>query len=187
MKTTRIAFCGSHGSGKSTLASPLSKKLGLPLILSPASTYWDLIDEPDISKIETEWRKYDEYVILGLMAQQIASNPNAIFERTPLDVLMHCIQQKISDVWWYERSLKIIEHLDTIIYVPYEADLVGDTRQEQERYKESVGIAVECDKILQDILDFRHLPNITNFPKVIHVSGSVENRLRLIDIGLSAD
>lgn len=175
----RLGLCGAHGAGKTTLAQAVCKVMGIDIVQSPSSTYWEMLDISDISTISQNYRWNDQNVIFGMMAQQIASNQNNIFERTPLDVLMYTTFFQQQNAWWYDRVYRLMKLFDYIVYVPYEANRVGGTREEQEKYKEKVSTALEYDSIMKELIwDYSKV--VLDEQCIIKVSGSVEDRLKQI-------
>jgi hypothetical protein len=194
-KMTKIIACmGSHGSGKGTIAQKIETELGYTFCLSPVSGWWKAIDMPDLDKRPKNELEFHQTAIIGALGYQLELLTNElpgnyILERAPLDVLAYSKMYNIpKDAISLQQKYVfqlVQKYIDTILFFPYEAEQVESSRKEHTAYREKKSNALLIDGYMEDFLnEFYHNSNSTS-TRLIHVCGTISQRVEKIKYGLS--
>lgn len=166
----KIAVSGTHFSGKSTFIEALHKKL----------PDYSLIDEPYFL-LEQLGHSFSDPPSLDDFEQQfelsnsliLDSDPNTLFDRSPLDFLAYAIalNKKINQEEWTHKLHQSIPLLDLIFYIPIETpDRIPLPPSENQDLREDVDLQLQ-DFLLNDSLD------LLAKTKVIQIAGPLDQRI----------
>lgn len=116
----RIAVSGTHGAGKSTLIDEFLRRN--PEFLHEPEPYTvlveDLGEEFSAEPCVEDFRRQLEFNIERL--SQHAADENVIYERCPVDFLayIHALDPNSAEAL-LESTTEAMQHLDLIVYLPY--------------------------------------------------------------------
>lgn len=173
MAIMRIAISGTHHSGKSTLVEELSSVL--PGYLTVEEPYYLLAEEgyefaemPSVEDFELQLERSIECLN--------ESEPNVIFDRCPIDMLVYLLTHSDAEAFdlekWLPRVQAAIERLDLIVFLPVEArDRIAVPPSED------AGFRLDVDQKLKEILLDDSLDLDMN---VLEVTGPLHERVKQV-------
>jgi hypothetical protein len=207
MNPTKIyTFMGAHGAGKSYLSNLLDREdnhyLRFKNLPSPVSTWWKSISLANLQEKENWEQFHHQTAVLGALGYQLEMLEKFqevyLLDRSPLDVISYSLQlfKKQSTVslpnhfdFLYKYAYQLTEKfVSTIIFVPYQEEIVGNSRGESTNFKEAESNAVENDKLMKHVVAEYFLSEHEEFEipdnRLIVVSGDTNSRISQIRDGL---
>jgi predicted ATPase len=200
--TKIYTFMGAHGAGKTFLGKKLIEEnnhyLKFTNLPSPVSMFWKSISLTNLQKKEV-WEKLDlQASVLGALGYQLESldkyYANYLLDRSPLDVIAYSLMLgKKLDTQLFEYHIRYMKKytylltekfVSTIVFIPYQEEIVAHGRSESTEYKEAQSNAIENDKLMKHVVAKYFLENGKRYPeqlskttRLIIVSGNTRNRI----------
>jgi hypothetical protein len=207
MNPTKIyTFMGAHGTGKSYLSNVLDKEdnhyLRFKNLPSPVSTWWKSISLSNLQKKESWEQFHHQTAVLGALGYQLEmlekSQEVYLLDRSPLDIISYSHQifkkpgvENLPDhfKFLFKYAYLLTEKfVNTIIFIPYEEEIVGHGRGEFEAFREAKSNVFENDKLMKHVVAEYFLSENKDFEmpttRLIIVSGDTESRKNQIIDGL---
>jgi hypothetical protein len=171
----RIAFSGTHRTGKTTLIEAVAAGVtGYEVIEEPYRLLEDegheFADPPSVDDFEHQLRRSIESVL--------ASPPNALIDRCPLDLVAYLqVARGFDRDAWLDDVRDAMAVLDAVIFVPIEApDRIAVAAHEDLRWRRAVHAALEAlvvDDALGLELEAEHI-------EIAEVTGDLGARVRQV-------
>jgi hypothetical protein len=204
--TKIYTFMGAHGAGKSYLSNVLDKEdnhyLRFKNLPSPVSTWWKSISLANLQEKESWEQFHHQTAVLGALGYQLEMlekiQETYLLDRSPLDVIAysHHLMKKPNAESLPDHFMFLIKYaylltekfVNTIIFIPYEEEIVGHGRGEFEAFREAKSNALQNDRLMKHVVAeyFKSALQEIEFPKtrLIVVTGNTESRKQQIIDGL---
>lgn len=194
----RIAITGSSCQGKSTLIKDMLKEW--PTMSTPDESYRDIISKYDHSKNTDEDIQWDILNHMCDIQQQYRNNDRVIFDRCPIDNIVHSMWSNfhgtISDEF-IEKCIPIVREsmrfIDIIFFLPITsvAPVAIEEKSDESRETDPEYIK-EIDSLIKTMYKQWQSDGSPFFPKddkpaMIEIFGNRQERIEMLKLYIDVD